>query len=76
MSNAWAARPTAAQRMAEQVQRVFDPAGAEQRRGVQDRAQLPGTEASVCSANATVRSSRVLSKLWVMSRIRKLNRVP
>ena len=35
-----------AQRMAEQVQRVFDPAGAEQRRGVQDRAQLPGTEAS------------------------------
>ena len=32
--------------MAEQVQRVFDPAGAEQRRGVQDRAQLPGTEAS------------------------------
>ena len=57
-----------AQRMAEQVQRVFDPAGASVG---QDAAKPP-----VCSANATVRSSRVLSKLWVMSRIRKLNGVP
>jgi hypothetical protein len=31
--------------MAEQVQRVLDPASAKQGRGVQDRAQLPGPEA-------------------------------
>jgi hypothetical protein len=30
----------------------------------------------VCSAKATVRSSRVLSKWWAISRIRKLHRVP
>ena len=52
------------------------PGGAEQWGGVQDRAQLPRTEAPVCSAKATVRSSRVLSKLWAISRIRKLHRVP
>src|SRR5712691_7472683 len=34
-----------AQRMAEQVQRVLDPAGTEQGCRVQDHAQLPGTEA-------------------------------
>ena len=35
-----------AQGMAEQVQGVLHPAGADQRSGVQDRAQLPGTEPS------------------------------
>src|SRR5262249_26051768 len=30
----------------------------------------------VVSANATVRSSRVLARLWVMSRMRKFSKVP
>ena len=34
--------------MTEQVQRVLHPAGAEQRGGIQDRAQLPGAEAPRC----------------------------
>ena len=65
-----------AQCMAEQVQRVLDTAGAEQGRGVQDRAQLPRAEAPGLLAKATVRSSRVLSRLWAMSRMRKFHSVP
>ena len=65
-----------AQRMAEQVQGVLDPAGAEQGGESKTARSCLAPKPPVCSAKATVRSSRVLSTLWVISRIRKLNRVP
>ena len=65
-----------AQRMPKQVQGVLHAAGAKQRCGVQGRPQLPGAKPPVCSANVTVRSSKVLSRLWAMSRMRKFHSVP
>ena len=77
VSNAWAARPTALRsawpsRFNVSSTRPAPNSGVESKTARSCLAPKP----PVCSANATVRSSRVLSKLWVMSRIRKLNRVP
>jgi hypothetical protein len=65
-----------AQRLAEPVPRVLAPAGTAQGGESKTARSCLAPKPPVCSAQATVRSSSVLSRLCAMRRRRKLSSVP